>query len=261
MRPSFCLFACLILGVAPAAADPAAFKPSGMVEVGGNFHSLSDGFSDWLGQYAKGEMQTDPANRWNLETLHQREFDDSGFYGAIGNTHTFNRDWYSAISIGAGTGAFFLPDYRVDAFLNRKWLAHRQLVTTLGIGFYNAKDEHHDQSIFLGATYYFEAPWIVQAGVRFNNSSPGSVNSFSEFVALTQGENKKHFITFRYGFGEEAYQLIGPAQALSDFNSQQASVEVKKWLEEDWGFTARVERYHNPNYDRTGVSVGLFREF
>lgn len=242
--------------------DP-AFQSAGVVEAGANYHFVTNDFGDWFGQYLKGEIQTDPNNRWNAEALHQREFGGSGFYGAVGNTHVFNEDWYSVVNIGAGADAEFLPRYRIDVFLNRKWLSQRQLVTTIGVGEYKAMDgQHRDRSLFLGSSYYFQTiPWIVQGGIRFNTSDPGGVNSTSQFVAVTQGRNKDHFITLRYGFGEEAYQIIDSGQTLSDFNSQVVSLQVKKWVGDDWGFNTQAERYHNPNYDRTGFTFGLFKEF
>ncbi len=263
---------CAVAGAAQAAVpiaddystvetDP-AFQSTGMVEAGANYHNVTDGFGDWFGQYIRGEIQTDRNDRWNAEALHQREFGSTGFYGAIGNTHVFNEDWYSVVNIGAGADADFLPRYRVDAFINRKWLSKRQLVTTIGLGEYKAMDGHRDRSLFLGSSYYFQTvPWIIQGGIRFNNSDPGSVNSTSHFVAVTQGRNKEHFITLRYGFGEEAYQIIDSGQTLSDFDSQVVSLQVKKWVGEDWGFNTQAERYHNPNYDRTGFTFGLFKEF
>ena len=237
------------------------FAPKGFVEAGGNFSSLTKNYPNWSGEYLKGEAQTDKDNRWSMETLNQREFSATGDYGAIGTTHNFIADWYSTVNVGGSTEGFFLPRYRVDAFLNRKWLDDRQLITTIGLGDYKARDVHEDRSVFLGATYYFKEPWIVQSGVRFNNSNPASVDSFSGFVAVTQGRDKDQFITLRYGYGKEAYQVIGVNESLSDFNSQIISLEIRKWFGEKWGINARGEEYLSPNYNRIGGSLGIFREF
>jgi YaiO family outer membrane protein len=247
---------------APAAA-PAAPASNGYIEVGGNVHTLSDDFGNWNGQYVKGEVQSDSRNRWSGELLSQREFGRRGFYGSVGNSHVIDEDWYTTISIGGGapSDANFLPRYRVDAFLNRKWLERRQLVTTVGVGYYKAMETYNDKSLFLGTTYYFEAPWTVQLGYRFNNSSPGSVNSSSGFVAVTEGREKDHYVTARFGYGEEAYQLLGKSVVISDFDSYIASLEWRKWVSDDMGFKIGGEQYHNPNYDRNGVNFGVFKEF
>jgi YaiO family outer membrane protein len=242
-------------------APPAPFQSSGYVEAGGNFSSLDSHYGTWAGEYMKGEVQADSSNRWSAEALNQREFGTHGLYGDIGNTHTFNDDWYSSVTVGAGEEAEFLPRYRVDAFLNRKWLEQRQLVTTAGVGADGFEDGHKDGSLFLGATYYFSDPWNIQGGVRLNDSAPGGVLSLSEFIAVTQGTAKDHFLTLRYGYGKEAYQVIGPASTISDFYSQQVSLELRQWLGEDWGFDIRGEGYHNPNYNRVGGNLGVFKEF
>lgn len=242
-------------------AQQAAFSPSGVVEAGAGGSALSNHFGRWYGQYLKGEYQSDPQNRWSGEFWNQKEFGDSGIYGAIGNTHVFNDEWFSSVNIGSSSGGFFLPRYRVDAFINKKWLEQKQLITTLGVGVYKATDVHRDESLFLGGTYYFNSPWIVQGGVRFNTSNPGSVHSTSQFLAVTQGRDKQRFVTLRYGFGEEAYQIVGAGQNLSEFHSQIISLELKQWFRDDMGMTVHTERYFSPNYDRNGVLVGLFKEF
>ena len=249
-------------------AEPAAqgsayspFKRSGYVEAGGNYSHLNNNYGSWIGEYVKGEIQTDSKNRWNAEIDNQKEFGSDGVYGVIGNTHQFNEDWYSVVDIGAGSNAFFLPELRIDAFINRKLLPDKRLVATLGVGYSKAQETYDDKSVFVGATYYFPRLWVVQGGVRYNYSNPGGVDSTSAFVAVTEGEDKKHFVTLRYGFGKEAYQIIGPSSAISDFNSNITSLDWRQWVVDRWGFDLRGEYYHNPNYDRNGINFGVFHEF
>lgn len=249
---------------AAAAAAPGPWVPGVQqhyAELGINSFALDKGQKNWFGQYGRLELQSDAMNRWNFDALHQREFGETGYYGAIGNTHTFDADWFSDVTVGAGSSAFFLPRYRVDAYLNRKWLENRNFVTTVGTGFYRARDEHKDANLFLGTTYYFEAPFILQEGIRFNISAPGGVFSPSAFVALTYGYDQYYFITGRYGFGREAYEVIGPGNAINDFNSQVFTLTWKQWLDEDYGFKLSGEHYHNPNYNRDGFNLGIFKEF
>lgn len=246
---------------APGATAP--FNRSGYVELGGNYSKVTNDFGNWNGEYLKGEVQTDEKNRWNGEFLDQREFKSNGQYLMVGNTHSFNSDWYSIIDVGGADEGFFLPRYRIDAFLNRKWLSDKSLVTTLGLGDYKSMDDHSNQSLFLGATYYFPQYWIAQGGITFNDSRPGNVKSTYEFLALTEGEDKKHFVTLRYAFGREAYQITGPSplQTLSDFHSDIVSLDWRQWVRGTWGFDMLGEYYHNPSYSRTGITLGVFDEF
>ena len=103
--------------------------------------------------------------------------------------------------------------------------------------------------------------WIVEGGVRLNNSSPGSVNSVAQFLAVTQGRDRHHYLILRLGAGHEAYELIAPSSALVNFPSQEVSLTWRQWLSRDWGFTLGGGYYRNSAYRRTGVTVGSFKTF
>ena len=237
------------------------FVSSGYIEAGGSYSKLTHNEGNWVSEYMKGEIQTSPTDRWNAQLINAHEFGDDGAFIGIGELHDLTDKWYTSLSAGTSTDGFFLPRYRVDASINRKWLDTNQLVTTVGIGDYKARDVHENKSLFLGAAYYFQSPWVVQGGITFNDSSPGSVNSTYQFIAFTQGRQKDYLLTLLYGFGTEAYQIIGPQTAISDFHSQAVSLELRKWVSTDWGFDTRGEFYHNPIYDRTGITFGVFHDF
>ncbi len=244
----------------PAPAAPLEKVLTNFVEVGGSYRQLTNGFGDWSGGYARTVFVTG-RNTWSGEINGQHEFGDGGVYMAAGDTYDFNPTWYASLTIGSSVGGFFWPRIRADAFLNRKWLSRKQLITTLGYGYYAAKDVHRDQSVFLGTAYYFTKPWIFEDGVRFNVSNPGVVFSPSGFVALTEGTNKHHYITVNGEFGEEAYQLVGPTTVLTRFNSQSLTITWRQWAGKNWGFNLIADYYHSPFYQRGGGSFGLFKEF
>ena len=233
---------------------------SNYVEAGGDYQALTNGFGHWAGGYARGVV-TEGNNIWNAEVNGQHEFGDAGVYLAAGDTYNFNPDWYGSLTAGSSVGGFFWPRFRADGFINKKWMARKQLITTFGFGYYAAKDVHRDHSFFAGSTYYFTKPWIVEEGIRFNVSNPGSVFSPAGFVAVTQGRNLQHYITVRAGFGKEAYQLIGPTVALTDFQSQTLTVTWRQWVGKNWGVNLVGDYYHSPFYERGGASLGFFREF
>ncbi len=230
------------------------------VEAGGDYLRLSNSFGYWAGGYARGTV-TNGKNIWNAEVSGQHEFGDAGVYLAAGDTRTFNPDWYGSLTAGSSAAGFFWPRFRADGFINKKWMGRKQLITTLGYGFYAAKDVHRDNSFFAGSTYYFVKPWILEEGIRFNVSNPGSVFSPAAFVAVTQGRNKQRYVTLRVGFGKEAFQLIGPTVILSDFESQTLTVTWRQWIGKNWGANLVGDYYHNPSYKRGGATLGFFREF
>ncbi len=230
------------------------------IETGGSYMALTNGYGYWAGGYTRAVYQQGN-DVWAAEVNGQRQFDDAGAYFAATDTHTFNPDWYGALTVGSSAGGFFWPRFRTDAFINHKNLGRKQLITTAGFGYYIAKDVHRNSNFFLGTTYYFEKPWIVEEGVYFNISNPGTVFAPSGFVAITQGRDKKQFVTVRAGFGEEAYQIVGPTTVLTQFNSQAVTITWRRWLGSNWGFNAVADSYHSPFYVRGGSSFGFFKEF
>jgi YaiO family outer membrane protein len=230
------------------------------VESGGDYLQLTNGYGSWSGGYLRGVYE-EKTNVWNGEINGQREFGDAGVYLALGDTHTFSEDWYGALTVGSSAGGFFWPRFRTDAFVNRKLLAKRQLITTLGYGYYDAKDVHRNQYVYAGSTYYFTKPWVVEEGLYLGISNPGAVFAPSGFVAVTEGRDKHHYVTIRTGVGEEGYQLVGPTVTLTKFESQELSGTWRKWIGRSWGFDWVGDFYHNPYYSRGGVTVGLFKDF
>jgi YaiO family outer membrane protein len=239
---------------------PGPKQLTNFVEAGGDYLNLSNNFGHWAGGYARGTVQTGN-NVWNAEVSGQHEFGDAGVYMGAGDTYNFNPDWFGSVTVGSSAGGFFWPRFRADGFINKKSMSRKQWVTTFGFGYYAAKDVHRDHSFFLGSTYYFAKPWIIEEGTRFNVSNPGSVFSPAAFVAVTQGRNKQHYLTVRTGFGKEAFQLIGPTVSLSDFQSQTLTVTWRQWIGKNWGVNLVGDYYHSPFYQRGGTTLGFFREF
>jgi YaiO family outer membrane protein len=236
-------------------------NPSGSyIEAGGNYLALTNGLGYWAGAYNR-LVYSRGNDVWNGELNAQHEFGDAGVYFALGDTHTFTPDWYASLTFGSSAGGFFWPRYRTDTFLSKKWMARKQLVTTAGFTYYAAKDVHRDRAFFLGSTYYLAKPWVVEEGVYFNLSTPGRIFAPAGFVAVTQGRAQHHYLVLRAGFGEEAYQLIGPAVTLTQFHSQAVTVTWRKWLGTNWGLNFVGDYYHNPFYNRAGSSFGFFKEF
>jgi YaiO family outer membrane protein len=240
--------------------QPGPKQLTNFVEAGGDYQNLSNGFGYWAGSYARGTFTTGN-NVGNAEVSGQHEFGDAGVYMGVGDTYNFNPDWFGSLTVGSSVGGFFWPRFRADGFVNKKWMSRKQWITTFGFGYYAAKDAHRDHSFFLGSTYYFAQPWIVEEGIRFNVSNPGSVFSPAAFVAVTQGRNKQHYLTVRTGFGKEAFQLIGPTVSLSDFQSQTLTVTWRQWIGQNWGVNLVGDYYHSPFYQRGGTTIGFFREF
>ena len=240
-----------------ASSKPVPVPTRTGVEVYTSRHHLSAAFGDWREIGVRGSYESG-AHQVQAELASMRRFGESGTYFGARDTVTFGEDWFASLAAGAGDGAFYLPRYRLDGFINRKFLPARNLVGTLGAGYYRAPDGHADRSASIGATYYFSQPWVVQGELRFNNSTPGNIKTRQQFVAATWGRDKETQVTGRYAWGREGYQTIGQGTSLVDFRSNEVNLKVRHWLAPNWGVQASVERYRNPFYVRNGGYVGFF---
>lgn len=243
-----------------APAGPGGNDPLRSLELSTGVQNLSGGFGNWRDVTLKGAYGVDKHVLQGELSAHKR-FGENGTFLSLSDTYTFNEDWFGSVALGVGDGAFYLPRYRVDGTISRKFLPGRNLVGTVGAGYYNAPDGHTDRSLSLGAAYYFEAPWIVEGGVRLNRSNPGSVDTQQQFVALTWGRNKQDLVTARYGWGSEGYLTIAANRQLVNFDSREASLTWRHWLNQSTGVLVGANRYTNPSYRRSGVTVGIFHDF
>ena len=241
--------------------SPSPTITSGSVEVSALHSRLSGGNSDWNDQYLRGSWKISPIGSINGEISNQNHFADQGIFIGTGYTHIFNDTWHGSLSAGTSAGGFFLPKTRIDGSISKKWLAKKTLVSNIGLGYYQAKDAHSDRNLLLSALYYFDMPLIMEAGIRFNESNPGSVHSNRSFAVLTYGKIKQHYFTLRYETGREAYQFIGENTTISDFSSNEISLIWRQWFSKDYGLTVLTNHYSNPYYDRSGVQIGVFHDF
>ena len=230
------------------------------LELSTGFQNLSAGFGNWRDVTLRGTYGL-PSHVLQGELSLTRRFNKDGAYIGLSDTYTINEDWYTNVAVGFGDGAFYLPRYRLDATLYKKWLPGKNLVTSIGAGVYKAPDGHSDNSVSLGLVYYFDAPWIAEGGVRLNSSNPGGIRTQQQFLALTYGRDKEDLITVRHGWGNEGYQTITASRQLVNFASNETSISWRHWVAPRTGVVAGANRYTNPFYNRSGLNIGIFHDF
>lgn len=258
---SLLIIAALSIVMPVNADEQREYLEANYVEAGLNYSNLTNGYDDWYGAVVRGSWQQDENNIWEAEILRENEYDTWGTYFVVGLNHTFNEDWYGSLFVGTSDSAFFFPKFRVDAFINRKLLAERNLVATVGIGYEEAQQVNSDERLYLGASYYFEEPWEVEGGIRFNRSSPGPQNSTRYRVATTYGRPFERYLIAEYEWGKEAYQYIDENVVIADFNSQIVTLTWREWMARDWGFALRSEFYHSDEYNRNGIEISVFKHY
>ncbi len=192
------------------------------------------------------------------ELLDERKFDHRGGLAGLGYTKVMSPDWTLAGNLAFGHGPFDWARTRVDIEASANWGAQRSVVTRAAL--YHARFDgvRSDRGLRLGLVAYFGGPLVLEAGVAFNVSQPGTVRSQMPYLSATFGQEGVQYLSLRASRGSEAYQAIGVDSQLVDFNSRSIGIGWRRWIAPRWGFTAQAEHYHNPSYERITLGAGLF---
>ena len=230
------------------------------LELTARYDGLSGDYGNWrdLGVRATARLGD---HLVQAELSSQEHFRTRGMFAGLSDTYVFSPDWYGILAVGAGNGAFFLPRYRVDAFLNKKWFAKKNLVTFVGFGYFRAPDGHVDRSTSLGFISYFSIPLVLEGGIRRNVSDPGAVRSQQSYLAASYGQHGQGLFVVRHGWGTEAYLPIAPNSSLVGFASRETTLSWRQWIGPRSGVKVELQRYQNSLFHRKGAAVTLFHEF
>jgi YaiO family outer membrane protein len=239
----------------------------GYIEAGYSHNDLTGGYPTWNDFYMRG-MMSGGHNAFTGEISHQDRFGDSGWFFGLGLTRTLSENWYAQVSAGGSAGGFFLPRLRTDAFINRKLLRRRQLVVTAGGGYDQSKTIDHDWRAQAGAAYYFGFPMVLQGGFMWTHASPGNILARTQYLAINQGHDKEHFLSLRYDWGREGYEVIGAPTLLApafnvalDFPEHTITGTWRQWVGPNWGVNLNLEQHQEPAYHRYGGTFGVFLDF
>jgi len=240
---------------------PTTLNGPGFIEIDGSHSSLSDSNPSWTDAYIRGGMSF-TSNTVNLEISRQARFGDSGWYYNGAWVHTWTDNWYTDVHLGTSTSGFFLPRFRTDVYAHRKLLPQKQLVLNVGGGYDQSRLSTSAYRLGPGAAYYFDRfPVVLEGGVTWTRSQPGSITARSQYVAFTEGRAKEHYFSFRAEVGQEAYEVIQGQTTVFNFPIRNFSGTWRQWLAPNWGLNFAVEHDGNPYYHRLGATIGIFLDF
>ncbi len=176
------------------------------------------------------------------------------------------KDWasflYTYSAITAGTDSTYLPKFRADHDFNFKIGPNKNIVLTSGVTFIDYHNDHRDLIVSGGPTVYLDK-WILQYRLFYNNSNPGSVNSFSHLVSIGYGEERWQWTYLNVSFGKQAYlatQLATPEAVNND--SLYISLQHRHWLGKYYGILGGASYFKlEDGYEKFGVYLGVFYEF
>lgn len=240
---------------------PTTLNGPGFLEIDGSHSSLDGSNPSWNDVYLRGGASFS-SNTVNVEISRQSRFGDTGWFYNGGWVHTWTENWYTDVHLATSTGGFFLPRFRTDVFAHRKLLPRKQLVLNAGAGYDVSRLSTSAYRFGPGAAYYFDRfPVVLEGGVTWTQSQPGSVLARSQYVAVTEGRAKEHYIALRAEVGREAYEVIQGQTTVFNFPIRNFSGTWRQWFAPNWGLNFSVERDGNPFYHRLGGTVGIFLDF
>lgn len=243
-------------------AIPFGLNGPGYIEFGGGYSDMypSPPYLPWRDGYVR-ILSSGERNTFSGEGSRQDRYGDVGWYYGAGITRNLSDNWFADVHAGSSVGGFFLPKLRLDGSINRKVLSSRQLVLTGVFGYDKSKQVNRDYRFGPAFTYYTKWSIVGQGGVNFVRSNPGNLLDMSEYLAITQGHEKEHYITVRAELGREGYEIVGPQTALQDFAFRQYSGTWRQWIGVNWGVNIIFNHENSPFYRRNGGTVGFFFEY
>lgn len=232
----------------------------GYLEVSFDHSSLNGGNPSWNDGYVRGAV-SGGKNTLSGEVSRQSRFGDTGWFGSLGWNRVLSENWYGSLWVGGSAGGVFLPKYRADAFLYRKFLSRKQLVIGAGAGYDKSKLVNYAYRNTADLMYYFSWPLVVEGGATWTRSQPDGTLARTQFLSLTQGREKEHYISARAEIGREAYEILGPAGEFFDFSVHNYSLSYRQWLGANWGLNFTFQRDVNRYYHRNGGTLAFFVDF
>ncbi|WP_367848138.1 YaiO family outer membrane beta-barrel protein [Rhodoferax sp. WC2427] len=230
-------------------------------DVQANHSQLSAGLPDGESLSVRASVPLPQGNSMTAELMQERKFGAKGGVLALAYTRVLNPDWFATGTLVVGNGGPNWAKWRTDMQISAKWLEQRQLVTSGALYHAVFDGGRSDSGLRLSAALYLADPAVLEAGVTFNLSQPGSVNSDMPYVALTLGREGQQYLSLRVSNGTEAYQALGTGVQLVNFHSRTVGATWRRWVGPQWGFTAQAEHYRNPTYQRQTLGLGLFAQW
>ena len=253
------------LAISPAvhtlgAQAPLAATAGRWIEAGAFHHAVSDGYGGWDGVYTRAVLPVGSRDIFYGDAVAQRAFRERGSYVAVANRHEWGAGIFTMAGGGHGFDARLFPEWRADASAGARFGTRRNIVGTLGGSYVQSRAVYRDYAVTSSVAAYLTG-LVIEAGARYNTSTPGDVHSLRGYTAVTAVPSPRRSIALRVGAGEEGYQLLGTTTVLQRFTSQEASIAWRERAGARWGVLLQADAYRNPYYTRTGGALGVARYF
>ncbi len=252
------LFLLALSSASAAAQAPLGIFAGKWAEAGVLAHEVSNDFGDWRGAWARAVIPSGPRDIVWAEALALEAFGERGVQVGIAHRHDWNRRFFHLAGVSTADGAPIFPRLRADLQAGVLLGPARTVVATVGVSHVRSVRELTDAALTGSLAWYAPHGFILETGVRANTSWPGRISTARVSGAMTWMSPRRSFSLRGIG-GEEGWQILSAQTALTRFSSHEVSAAWRERVGDRWSTSLQVDRYENPTYTRTGLTLGLAR--
>lgn len=200
-------------------------------------------------------------DRWRFDVGYASRFGDEGI--GIGTSYGRHLGRHRVLSAGlsTGTGDVIFPSWRFDVGLRQTGLLDDRLLLDVGYTHFDTKEENSTDAVSGGLLLAVGGGFRVGLDGRLERGQPGDTRGHTIAGSLLYGIYRSFYANLRYEVGRVAYLLVGPSDALIEFDSRAVRAGVTWYIRSDRGVGLEFNRLDTDVYDFTGVGLRAFREW
>ncbi|MBX9854113.1 MAG: YaiO family outer membrane beta-barrel protein [Gemmatimonadaceae bacterium] len=250
--------AVLCPGRSEAQAPLAGGLPGSWTEVNAFAQRVTNDFGDWSGAYAR-VVNPRAMDTFYGEVLALRGFREQGIQVGAAHRHDWNARLFHVIGVNVGDGSPILPRLRSDAQLGLRLGSRKEWQVTGGGSYVKSPFELYDVAATGSIAWFAPKALLLEVSGRYNTSQPGTIRSHRiQGVSILTPSPRRSF-SLRVGGGSEGWQIISANTTLRRFHSQEYALAWREKLTTQWALSLQGDRYVNPFFSRTGVTLGVAR--
>lgn len=208
------------------------------------------------GQFVKVTFNLPGKHSYAVDVGRQQRFGQTGY--GIGGNYTKVLDAATSLTVGGNTGTSdLLPYYRLGVTGIRSLAGN---VVSAGLSYEKSKVGIKSTGLHAGISRWL-AHWILAAGGSVYFGSPGDTTSPSLSLSATWYNWKRIYVGAGITFGRVSYLVLGPTDALVDYNSTSYNLGASYWIDGGSGVNAGVDYGESDYYTVRGWNVSYFRRF
>lgn len=257
---------CAALAVVAGAAAPLpAQAPLGIfggkwIEAGVTTQQVTNNLGDWRGAWARVVVPTASRHTLWADALALEAFGERGVQVGLAHRYDWNSRIFHMVGATVADGAPIFPRARADVQAGLRLGAARSVIASAGVSYVRSVQDLSDAALIGALAWYAPHGFILETGVRANTSWPGRIRT-ARFSAGATWMGARRTFSVRGITGEEGWQVLSAQTALVRFSSRDVAVAWRERLGDRWSTAVQLDRYDNPTYARTGLTLGLARSW